>query len=171
MDAKMVIRSLPVGPLQANCHILACKDTRKAAVIDPGGDTDKILLALAKDQLTLIAIINTHGHFDHVAGNQALKSATGAEIMIHALDAPLLEAASQSAAQWGLRVASSPQPDRLLKDGDTITIGNITLTVLHTPGHTPGGICLLTEKTVFVGDTLFPVPSAERISPAAITTP
>ena len=146
---------MPVGPLQANCHIVGCEDTKKAAVIDPGGDTDRILLALAKEKLTLTAIINTHGHFDHVAGNPALKKATGADLMIHPLDAPLLRQAAKSAAQWGLKVDNSPQPDRLLNDGDTIVVGSITLTVLHTPGHSPGGICLWTDRVVFVGDTLF----------------
>jgi len=151
----MIIHTLPVGPLQANCHILGCMETKKAAVIDPGGDPDKILLSLARDQLTLEAIINTHGHFDHVAGNTALKKATGADLMIHPLDAPLLKEAAHSAAQWGIRVEDSPQPDRLLNDGDTVKVGNIVLTVLHTPGHTPGGICLWSDKVAFVGDTLF----------------
>lgn len=151
----MIIRTLPVGPLQANCHIIGCEETKKAVVIDPGGDTDRILLALAKDQLTLTAIINTHGHFDHVAGNPALKKATGADLMIHPLDVPQLKEAAHSAAQWGLKAENSPQPDRLLNDGDTVVFGSITLTVLHTPGHTPGGISLRTQKAVFVGDTLF----------------
>jgi glyoxylase-like metal-dependent hydrolase (beta-lactamase superfamily II) len=151
----MIIRTLPVGPLQANCHILGCEESKKAVVIDPGGDTDKILLALVKDQLTLTAIINTHGHFDHVAGNPFLKKATGADLMIHPLDVPLLKEAAHTAAQWGLKAEDSPPPDRLLNDGDTIAFGSITLTVMHTPGHSPGGICLWAEKVVFVGDTLF----------------
>ena len=100
----MIIRSLPVGPLQANCHIIGCEETHQAAVVDPGGDADKILLALAKEKLTVIAIINTHGHFDHITANYPLKKATGADLMIHPLDAPLLQEAPQSAAQWGLKV-------------------------------------------------------------------
>ncbi len=151
----MIIRAMPVGPLQANCYILGCEETRHAAVIDPGGDVDQILLALARDRLTLKAIINTHGHFDHVSANKALKKATGAELMIHPQDAPMLAQLSGAAAMWGMRSEDSPEPDRLLEDGDTVTVGHIVFKVLHTPGHTPGGISLYTDNAVFVGDTLF----------------
>jgi hydroxyacylglutathione hydrolase len=151
----MIIRSMQVGPLGANCYIIGCKETRNAAVIDPGGDADKILLALANDQLTLKAIINTHGHFDHVSANKDLKKASGADLMIHPDDVPMLTHLAQAAAQWGMRSEDSPAPDRLLNEGDTITVGTIQLMVFHTPGHTPGGISLYAEKAVFVGDTLF----------------
>jgi hydroxyacylglutathione hydrolase len=151
----MIIRSMQVGPLGANCYIIGCEETRHAAVIDPGGDADKILLALANDQLTLKAIINTHGHFDHVSANKALKKASGADLMIHPDDVPMLTHLAQGAAQWGMRSEDSPAPDRLLNEGDTIKVGTLELKVFHTPGHTPGGISLYTEKAVFVGDTLF----------------
>jgi glyoxylase-like metal-dependent hydrolase (beta-lactamase superfamily II) len=141
--------------LQANCFIVGCEVTRQAAVIDPGGDADKILLALAKDKLTLKAIINTHGHFDHVSANKALKKASGADLMIHPEDAPMLAQLAKGAAMWGMRSEDSPEPDRLLQDGDTVTVGQIQFKVLHTPGHTPGGISLHADKAVFVGDTLF----------------
>jgi hydroxyacylglutathione hydrolase len=151
----MIIRSMPVGPLQANCFIVGCPETHHAVVIDPGGDADKILLTLAKDHLTCKAIIDTHGHFDHVSANKALKSATGAELMIHPLDAPMLRQLAQGAAMWGLRSEDSPDADRLIEDGDTVKIGKLEFNVLHTPGHTPGGISLYVGKAVFVGDTLF----------------
>lgn len=151
----MIIRDMQVGPLQANCFIVGCEETRHAAVIDPGGDADRILLALANDRLTLKAIINTHGHFDHVSANKALKQTTGADLMIHPQDAPMLTHLSRGAAQWGLRSEDSPEPDRLLQEGDTVTVGRIQFKVLHTPGHTPGGISLHTDSVVFVGDTLF----------------
>lgn len=151
----MIVRSMPVGPLQANCFIVGCEETHHAAVIDPGGDADKILLALAKDRLTLKVIINTHGHFDHVSANKELKKATGADLMIHPLDAAMLSQLSRGAAMWGMQSEDSPEPDRLLEEGDTVQVGNLQFKVLHTPGHTPGGISLLAARAVFVGDTLF----------------
>lgn len=153
----MIIHAMPVGPLQANCFIVGCEETRQAAVIDPGGEAQRILSVLEKDDLKATAIINTHGHFDHVGGNKALKAATGADLMIHKLDAPMLAHLTQSAAAWGMHADESPAPDRLLEDGDTIEIGTIQLKVIHTPGHSPGGICLHAngQNALFVGDTLF----------------
>jgi hydroxyacylglutathione hydrolase len=151
----LIIKTLPVGPIMANCFILGCQDTLQAAVIDPGDEADKILQSLAESKLTLRYIINTHGHPDHVGANKRLKEATGAPILIHALDAPMLNQIAVSMAAWGLTGENSPPPDKTLAEGDTITFGNITLTVIHTPGHTPGGISLKTDGRVFVGDTLF----------------
>jgi glyoxylase-like metal-dependent hydrolase (beta-lactamase superfamily II) len=151
----LIIKSLAVGPIMANCFILGCEETLEAAVIDPGDEADRILYTLAESNLTTKIIINTHGHFDHVSANKQLKDATGAPILIHPLDAPMLDKLSSSAAAWGLSADNSPPPDRNLEDGDEITFGNITLTVIHTPGHTPGGISLHSDGQVFVGDTLF----------------
>ena len=151
----MIIKTLAVGPIMANCFILGCEETLEAAVIDPGDEADRILQALAESSLTVKYIINTHGHFDHVGANKGLYEATGAPILIHPLDAPMLNQLSNSAAAWGLSADNSPDPDRELNDGDKITFGNIVLTVIHTPGHTPGGISLHAGNDVFVGDTLF----------------
>lgn len=139
----------------ANCFIVGCEKTKAAAVIDPGDETDQILLTLARSGLTLKYILNTHSHFDHVGGNRRMKDATGAEILIHAMDAPMLKRLSASASAWGLSADDSPAPDRFLDDGDTVTFGAVTLKVIHTPGHTPGGISFSTDGFVFVGDTLF----------------
>jgi hydroxyacylglutathione hydrolase len=153
----MIIRSMPLGPLQANCFIVGCEETRQAAAIDPGGDAERIISALKRDDLKLSVIINTHGHFDHVGANMALKQATGAQLMIHKLDAPMLAQASQAAAAWGLRTEGSPDPDRLPEDGETIDCGGFQFKVIHTPGHSPGGCCfyIKAENALFVGDTLF----------------
>jgi len=140
----------------ANCYILGCEQTKEAVVIDPGDDTHRILMMLAESAFKVKYILNTHGHFDHVGGNKKLKDATGAELMIHAADAPMLKQLSASAANWGLLADDSPPPDRTITEGDTISFGkNITLKVIHTPGHTPGGVSFHTDEKVFVGDTLF----------------
>ncbi|MBU1713182.1 MAG: MBL fold metallo-hydrolase [Proteobacteria bacterium] len=151
----MIIKDLSVGPIMANCFIVGCEKTREAAVIDPGDEPDKILLTLAGLKLKVKYIINTHGHFDHVGGNKRMKDATGADILIHSLDAPMLGYISQSASAWGMNAEDSPPPDLMLKDGDEVKFGDITLKVIHTPGHSPGGISLYSDGFVFVGDTLF----------------
>jgi len=139
----------------ANCFILGCEETGEAAVIDPGDEAERILSIVSDLKLGLKYILNTHGHFDHVAGNKRMKAATQAKIMIHPLDAPMLSQLSSSASAWGMSAEDSPPPDRTLEDGDRVTFGNITLNVIHTPGHTPGGISFSTDSYVFVGDTLF----------------
>ena len=151
----MIIEFMPVGPIMANCYILGCKETNEAVVIDPGDDADLILLKLAELNLKVKYIINTHGHFDHVGANRKMKEATNAELLIHALDAPMLDSLSQAAASFGLRSENSPPPDKTIDEGDMITFGNISLKVIHTPGHSPGGISLFTNGYLFVGDTLF----------------
>jgi hydroxyacylglutathione hydrolase len=151
----LIIEFMPVGPIMANCYIVGCKETNEAVVIDPGDDADMILLKLAELKLKVKYIINTHGHFDHVGANRKMKEATGAELLIHALDAPMLGSLSQAAASFGLKSENSPPPDKTIDDGDIITFGKISLKVIHTPGHSPGGISLYTDGYLFVGDTLF----------------
>jgi len=151
----MIIKKLAVGPIQANCFIVGCEETRQAAVIDPGDEADRILLTLAEAKLTVVQIVNTHDHFDHVGANRRMKQATGAPILIHALDAPMLGMLSRSAAAWGMSAEDSPPPDRTVDEGDHIPVGTLTFQVIHTPGHTPGGVSLLCDRVLFVGDTLF----------------
>jgi hydroxyacylglutathione hydrolase len=151
----VIIDKLPVGPIMANCFIVGCEETKMGAVIDPGAEVERILQRVTRAGLTVTHIINTHGHFDHVAGNRQLKAATGAELVIHALDAPMLDHLSQMAGSFGLRVDNSPPPDRTVDEGDHIAVGRIEFIVRHTPGHTPGGIALHNDGCVFVGDTLF----------------
>ncbi len=151
----MILVRLVVGPLQVNCFILADEKTKEAVVIDPGDDAVDILKIIREKGLTVQYIVNTHGHFDHVGANQAVKEATGAEILMHEGDAPMLDDAVDQAIIFGMRVAPPPRPDRFVKDGDVITAGEISLKVLHTPGHSPGGISLLEQGMVFTGDALF----------------
>ncbi len=151
----MILKTLAVGPIMANCYIIGCDETRHAAVIDPGDEPDRILKALAEDKLTVKYILNTHGHFDHVGANKRLKEVTGAQLAIHPDDVPMLDAVGMAAASFGMSAENSPPPDMLISDGDTISFGGISLKVIHTPGHSLGGISFHTNGYLFVGDTLF----------------
>jgi len=151
----MLLSRLVVGPLQVNCFILADEKTKEAVVIDPGDDAADILKLINEKALKVKYIVNTHGHFDHVGANRAVKEATGAEILIHEADALLMAAAAQQSSAFGMRSASSPPADRFVTHGDVIMAGEIALTVAHTPGHSQGGICLLEQGMAFTGDSLF----------------
>lgn len=151
----MMIVRLIVGPLQVNCFLIADEKTKEAVVIDPGDDAPDILKVIRDKGLTVKYIVNTHAHFDHIGANGAVKEATGAQLVMHEEEAPTLATSAQQSRSFGLGAVTSPPPDRLLKHGDVLTAGEISLNVLHTPGHTPGGISLLEEGLVFTGDTLF----------------
>jgi glyoxylase-like metal-dependent hydrolase (beta-lactamase superfamily II) len=147
------IERLVVGPLAGNCYIL--KSGAELAVVDPGGDAEMILAKLTELGGTVKYVIDTHGHVDHIAANREVIDATGAQLLIHELDAKLLAHPDRNLSSlMGMRL-TSPVPNRLLMEGDKIVVGEDEMTVLHTPGHTPGGICLLGPDYVFTGDTLF----------------
>ena len=150
-----MIRRLITGPVEANCYIISCGAGGEAVVIDPGGDGERILAELDRLDLVAVTVVNTHGHFDHVGADGLLVERTGAALMIHEAGLPFLRSAAENAGFYGLRIESSPEPDRLLSDGDRIRAGEIEFTVLHTPGHSPGGICIMEKDTIFTGDTLF----------------
>ena len=151
----MKIIQLEVGSLGTNCYIAYCENTKKAVVIDPGGDAARIIAAINREKLTVQAIINTHGHADHVLANIKVQEATGAPLWIHSADADMLGNGARNLSAYIGASASCGTPDRLLTDGDVLPVGEFNLKVLHTPGHTPGGISLFAGKAVFVGDTLF----------------
>ena len=137
------------------CYIVACENTKQGVIIDPGGNEDDILSACQAEHITVKYIVNTHGHPDHVCGNRQLKEATSANIVMHAADADFFgqDSVEQFFSQLGL--PASPPVDKRVEDGDTLTFGNETHTVIHTPGHTPGGMCLYSKPNLFSGDTLF----------------
>jgi glyoxylase-like metal-dependent hydrolase (beta-lactamase superfamily II) len=154
-EVTMDVEQVKVGQMVVFSYIVSCPETKEALVIDPGGDENRLADKIKQKGLTLKYIVNTHGHSDHTCGNAKLKSLTGAKIIMHELDDKLFR--SKEAVSVGRSMGFEPHPaaDITVKDDDEIKIGKVTLKVLHTPGHTPGGICLLAEGQVFTGDTLF----------------
>jgi len=151
----MLVERLVVGMLQCNCYLVACDDTKEAIVIDPGGDAPLILDRVQELGLAVAYIVNTHGHIDHIAANRPVKEGTGAQLAIHQDDAEWL-VTDQGAYARMLGVSSpGPAADVLLEEGDDIAFGNERLQVIHTPGHSLGGISLVGDGVVFCGDTLF----------------
>jgi glyoxylase-like metal-dependent hydrolase (beta-lactamase superfamily II) len=155
---KMIVECLVISPFESNCWIVGCEKTREGAVIDPGGDAERILKGVNQHRLTLKYAVHTHGHLDHVAATSAIQLKTRAEVLIHEADRMLLENLSLQAALFGLPAPTAPVVDRYLREGDRVSFGVYTLSVIETPGHSPGGICLKLEgdeKVLFTGDTLF----------------
>jgi len=151
----MRIRPLTVGSMAVCCYIVACEETGKGIIIDPGGNEAEILALCAEEQVTVEYIVNTHGHPDHVCGNARIKAATGAEILMHTADAEFFARPEVQQYFSMLGLAASPPVDHTVQDGDLVRFGQQALKVLHTPGHTPGGICLYQKPHLFTGDTLF----------------
>ncbi len=152
----MILEGIPVGPVVTNCYIFGDDSTGEVFVIDPGDEPDRILQTLRQRGVRAVAIVNTHGHFDHVQGVDAVRRATGAPFWIHDEEREVLSQGPARARQlFGLELPPCPVPDRWLHDGDQLAVGRLTLVVRHTPGHSPGGICLLGDGLAFVGDTLF----------------
>ena len=152
----MIIKRLVVGPIQANCFIIGDEETNKGAIIDPGDDAEIILKEAEKLGFDIDYIIATHGHFDHNAAVVGLKKTMpDVPFLVHEEDLFFVKESKESARKWGIVIDQVPDPDGYLKEGDRIEVGGIVLEVIHTPGHSPGGISLLCNEGVFVGDTLF----------------
>jgi glyoxylase-like metal-dependent hydrolase (beta-lactamase superfamily II) len=145
-----------VGPLSCNCYIVGDPETKQAIVIDPGDDADVLAASLAEKDLTVTAIVSTHAHFDHVVAAGRLRELTGAPFYLHSEDGPILDWLQESGRLFlGLELPPPPEVDRNASEGEILTAGSARLEVLHTPGHSPGSISLVTDTAVFSGDTLF----------------
>ena len=150
----MILKRLVVGPFASNCYIVGSESNQEGMIIDPGDEAEAILKSVKDLGLDIKSIVLTHGHIDHIGAVKEVKEATGAEVAIHADDAQALQESSVS-AMFGLSYPTPLPADRLLNDGDSIDIGDLHFLVVHTPGHSLGGICLVGEGMVFSGDTLF----------------
>jgi glyoxylase-like metal-dependent hydrolase (beta-lactamase superfamily II) len=151
----MIFAVMPVGPIGANCYLIGCEQTKEGAVIDPGDEGSRIIAKVKELGLNIKSIILTHGHIDHISAVDEVKKATSAQILIHQEDAKMLVDGNRNLSHMlGTNRGYSPA-DVLLKEGDVIKVGNLEIKVLHTPGHTQGGICLETEGIIISGDTLF----------------
>ena len=153
----MILETLEVGPFLSNCYIIG-SETGKGMIIDPGAEAERILATAERLNLSITLIVATHTHVDHIAALPQVKEATKAEFALHEAEGTgkLTQAFSRMLSPFlGGSFRSLPQPDRLLREGDRIELGELGFTVLHTPGHSPGGICLLGHGVVFCGDTLF----------------
>lgn len=154
-EVEMIIKQMTVGSMNVCCYILGCEASKKGIVIDPGGDDEQVLAAVKGLGLTISYIINTHGHLDHVCGNARIKEVTDAKIIMHEDDVAFFKRDEVKRYFSVLGLQESPPIDQTVKDGDIITFGEEHLQVIHTPGHTPGGMCLYQEPNLFTGDSLF----------------
>jgi hydroxyacylglutathione hydrolase len=153
----MIHEILPVGPLQCNCSVIGDETTREAMVIDPGDNIDDVLALVTKHNLQVKQIVITHAHIDHVGGAMKLRARTGAPILLNQNDYALLQMLDVQATWLGMAAPGKVEIDQTLGQDDTLKAGGLTASVIHTPGHTEGSICLYfpREKKLIAGDTLF----------------
>jgi len=150
----MFLKQMQVGQMAVFAYLIGDEETGEAFVIDPAAETSRLVSLAEKNNLKIKYIVNTHGHVDHISGNQDMKERTGAKIIIHEADAEMLVSTpAMYLRMFGAK--PSPPADITVKEGDVITLGNVSLHVLDTPGHSPGSMCLRGEGLVFTGDTLF----------------
>jgi len=151
----MIIKKLVVGPLENNCFIIGDDRSKECFIVDPGDEPDRILDLVNENGLKVKYIVCTHAHFDHIAVVSDIKIETKAEIVLHRDDLEIYRSSKDQAASWGFDLDSQPEPDLFVAEGDTLEIGDLKFEILHTPGHSPGGICLYGEGIIITGDTLF----------------
>ena len=151
----MKIETIIVGPLQVNCYVVYDEKSLDAIVIDAGDEPDKILKFIRRENLKVHYLVCTHAHFDHTGGISVVKEKTGAKILLHLDDLEIYLSVEAQGAIWGFNIVQPPHPDLFVQDGAEVTAGEVTLKVIHTPGHSPGGICLAAPGIIFSGDTVF----------------
>ena len=151
----MIIEQMQVTAMAVYAYLVVDEDTKEAVLIDPAGGFETINRAIETHGATIRYVINTHGHFDHTSGNDYFVKHTGASLLIHEGDVSKLSAFTSKILSRFMGGKGSPEPAMSLKEGDVISFGNSSLTVMHTPGHSPGSICLHSEGNIFTGDTLF----------------
>jgi hydroxyacylglutathione hydrolase len=149
------IETRVLGLLQSNCYIISDEKSGEAMVVDPGDEAEKIAVLIDAKRLKVEFIVCMHAHFDHIGGVSAVKEKTGALIVLHQDDLEIYRSAGKHAVSWGYEIAQPPEPDRLVKEGDVVSLGELRFEVLSTPGHSPGGICLFGEGALIAGDTIF----------------
>ncbi len=149
------VETLVVGPIEENCYVLRDDDTDAGIIIDPGDNGQEILAYVRDNGIKVKLIVNTHGHWDHIGAVDFLRDELAVGLAIHADDASMLTATREEMAAYSVFAGGKRPAEILLKDGDTISFGNSSLKVIHTPGHTRGGICLYGGGCLFSGDTLF----------------
>ncbi len=149
------VERIVVGPLFSNCYLVWDDSTKEGVVIDPGDDAQKILKRIKQIGIKIKYILVTHGHFDHVGAVSTIKKETEAEFLAHRNDYVFIKDAESSACRWGVIIKQPPEPDGFIEDGDIISVDGFELKVIHTPGHSPGGVSFLYNNMVFCGDTLF----------------
>lgn len=151
----MLIKRMPLGCYGANSYILTCEDTKESVVVDPGGEPEDTIKAITDGNLDLKYIILTHGHGDHIGAVLDLKEKYNVPVLIHEDDEQLINDSDKNLSSQLPMKDTSFKSDRQLKDGDVVKFGNVELEVIHTPGHSPGCICLKSGKDILTGDTLF----------------
>ncbi|MBE85275.1 MAG: MBL fold metallo-hydrolase [Gemmatimonadetes bacterium] len=151
----MILKSIVVGPLEVNCFVLACEDTKEGILIDPGENVPGIVKLIEEDGIKIKEIVATHGHFDHIGRVRSIKEQLGVPFAIHKDDLFMVEGLVEIASWLDIDTDDAPEVDRFIDIGETITFGRESLSVIHTPGHAPGNITLLWPGHAIVGDVLF----------------
>lgn len=154
--SRPLIKQLTVGPYQVLTYLLICPQSKKAAIVDPGDEAERIFELVQAEGVELTYILNTHGHPDHCGANQRLSQLSGAPVAMHTDDVLFFQSEQgRQVASQELGLAPPEPPDVMLQHGDRLKLGGLEIEVVHTPGHSPGSVCFLVEGNLFTGDTLF----------------